>query len=69
MADRKELKSAKRGRPKKENCANDVCRVCETNLWVKYGSCTAKSFVNLFKPSLRDDSFGVVWAEHLRNIA
>ena len=69
MADRKELKSAKRGRPKKENCVNDVCRVCETNLWVKYGSSTAKSFVNLFKPSLRDDSFGVVWAEGLRNIA
>ena len=52
MADRKELKSAKRGPPKKENCADDVCRVCETNLWVKYGSSTAKSFVNLFKPSL-----------------
>ena len=69
MADRKELKTVKRGRPKKENCANDVCRVCETNLWVKYGSSTAKSFVNLFKPSLRDDSFGVVWAERLRNIA
>ena len=25
--------------------------------------------MNLFKPSLRDDSFGVVWAERLRNIA
>ena len=62
MADRKKLKTVKRGRPKKENCANDVCRVCETNLWVKYGSSTAKSFANLFKPSLRDDSFGVVWA-------
>ena len=69
MADRKELKTVKRGRPKKENCANDVCRVCKTNLWVKYGSSTAKSFVNLFKPSLRDDSFGVVWAERLRIIA
>lgn len=69
MADRKELKTVKRGRPKKENCANNVCRVCETNLWVKYGSSTAKSFVNLFKPSLRDESFGVVWAERLRNVA
>ena len=69
MADRKELKTVKRGRPKKENCANDVCRVCETNLRVKYGSSTSKSFVNLFKPSLRDESFGVVWAERLRNIA
>ena len=33
------------------------------------GQSTAKSFVNLFKPSLRDDSLGVVWAERLRNIA
>jgi len=58
MADRKELKTVKRGRPKKENRANNVCRVCETNLWVMYGSSTAKSFLNLFKPSLRDESFG-----------
>ena len=63
MADREELKTVKRGRPKKENCANNVCRVCD--LWVS----TAKSFVNLFKPSLRDESFGVVWAERLRNVA
>ena len=33
------------------------------------GQSTAKSFVNLLRPSLRDDLFGVVWAEHLRNIA
>ena len=69
MADRKEVKTLKRGRRKKENCENDVCRVCQANLRVKYGSSTAKSFVNLFKPSLRNDSFGVVWAERLRNIA
>ena len=69
MADRKEVKTLKRGRRKKENCENDVCRVCQTNLRVKNGSSTAKSFVNLFKPSLRNESFGVVWAESLRNIA
>ena len=69
MADLKELKTVKRGRPKNENCANNVCRVCETNLWVKYGSSMANSFVNLFKPSLRDESFGVVWSERPRNIA
>ena len=64
MADREEFKTVKRGRPKKENCANNVCRVCD--LWVS----TAKLFVNLFKPSLRDESsFGVVWAERLRNVA
>ena len=47
VANRKELKTVKSGRPKKENCANDVCRVSEINLWVKYSSCTAKSSVNL----------------------
>ena len=30
------------------------------NLWVKYGSSTAKSFVNLFKPSVRDGIFRVL---------
>ena len=69
MADRKEVKTLKRDRRKKENCEKDVYRVCQTNLRVKYGSSTAKSFVNLFKPSLRNESFGVVWAERLRNIA
>jgi len=48
VADRKELKTVKSGRPNKENnCANDVCRVCEISLWLKYGSRTAKSSVNL----------------------
>ena len=46
MADRKKLKTVRRGRPKTENCANYV------KLWIKYGSSTAKSFVNLFNPSL-----------------
>ena len=32
MADRKELKNVKGGRPKKENYANDVCWVYEINL-------------------------------------
>ena len=67
--DRKEVKTVKRGLPKKENCANDVCRVCETNLKVKYGNSTAKSFVSNFKSSLRNESFGVVWAERLQNVA
>ena len=62
VADRKELKSAKRGCPKKENCAKDVCRVWETNLWSKYGKIICESF------SLRDE-FNVLWAERLRNIA
>ena len=69
MADRKEVKTLKSSRRKKENCENDICRVCQTNLSVKYGSSTAKSFVNPFKPFLRNESFGIVWAERLRNIA
>ena len=47
MADRKDLKTVRRGRPKKENCANEVCWVCEINLWVNYRSSTAKYLVNL----------------------
>ena len=54
------MKTIERGRPKKENRANDVCRVCQTNLRVKYGSSIAKSFVNLLKPSLRNESFEAV---------
>ena len=57
IADRKEVKTVKRGCPKKENCANDVCRVCQTNLRVEYGSNTGNSFVNLFKPALRNETF------------
>ena len=68
MANRKEVKTLKRGRCKKEDCENDVCRVCQTNLRVKYGSSTAKSFVNLFKPTLRNESFGVVWAGNIAGI-
>ena len=55
IPDRKEVKTVKRGCPKKENCANDVCRVCQTNLRVEYGSSTGESYVNLFKPALRNE--------------
>ena len=41
-------------------------RVCQTNLKIEYGN--AKSCINLFKPSLRSDTFGVVWAERLREV-
>ena len=41
----------------------------KTNLRVEYGSSTGESFVNLFKPALRNESFGVVWAERVRNIS
>ena len=69
ISDRKKVKTVKRGCPKKENCANDICIVCQTNLRAEYGSNTGKSFMNLFKPALRNESFGIVWAVHLRNIS
>lgn len=68
MVDWKNLKIVKRGCFKKENCVNDVCRVCEINLRVKYGSSMLKFFVNFFKLFLRDELFGVVWVECFRNI-
>ena len=62
------MEKAKRGRPHKENSCNDVCRVCETNLKVTYGNCVAKSCVNLFKPSGRKETFGIVLNESLKNV-
>ena len=40
---------AKRGRSKKENNCNDVCRVCQENLKATYGNRAAKCCV---RPSL-----------------
>lgn len=49
--------------------SNNVCRVCRASLKVAYGTTTAKTWVNLFKPSQRQESFGIVWAERLRKEA
>ena len=62
------MEKGKRGRPKKENNCNDVCRVCQANLKVTYGNCVAKSCVNIFKPSARKEIFGVVLSESLKNV-
>ena len=35
---------------------------------VTYGSCAAKSCVNLFKPSARKEIFGVVLRDTLKNV-
>ena len=59
---------AKRGRPTKENNCNEVCRICNLNLRVTYGDCGTKSCGNLFKPSTRKETFGVVWSERLKNV-
>ena len=48
----------KRGRPKKENNSNDVCRVCQENLKATYGNRVAKSCVkvyNVLKPLARKE--------------
>ena len=66
MEDGCEIKKPQRGRPKKKDNCNGVCRVCRTNLKIEYGN--AKSCINLFKLSLRSDTFGVVWAERLREV-
>ncbi len=51
---------------KKKFNANEVCRLCNCNLKVVYGSCVSKkSFINIFKPSSRQESLGVVWADRL----
>ena len=66
MEDGCEIKKPQRGHPKKKDNCNGVCRVCQTNLKIEYGN--AKSCINLFKPSLRSDTFRVVWAERLREV-
>lgn len=43
-AGRKDVKLNERSYPKKENCANDVCKVSQISLRVKQDSSTAKSF-------------------------
>ena len=63
MEDGCEIKKPQRGRPKKKDNCYGVCRVCQTNLKIEYGN--AKSCINLFKLSLKSDTFGVVWAEWL----
>ena len=49
----------------KDNC-NEICRVCQTNLKIEYGN--TKSCISLFKPSLKSDTFGNVWAGRLREV-
>jgi hypothetical protein len=51
---------------KKKFNPNEECRLCNCNLNVVYGNCVPKrSFINIFKPSSRQESTGVVWADCL----
>ena len=63
------MEKVKRGRPKKGDYRNNVCRICQGNLRITYGNFeSVKACVNLFKPSSRKEAFGVVWCESLNNI-
>ena len=50
---------SKRGRKSIENNPNVYCRLCKDSLLIKFGNCV-KSCVNLFKPSAREGSKGVI---------
>ena len=51
---------------KKKNC-NKVCHVCQMNLRIEYTN--MKSCINnLFKPSLRSNSFDVIWEKKLTDV-
>ena len=50
----------------------DCCRICKTSFKVKFGNLSGKQFYsssqNLFKPSQRKDSFGIVLADVSRQV-
>lgn len=55
---------SKRGRKSIENNPNVNCRLCKESLLIKFGNCV-KSCVNLFKPSAREGSKGVIHSDIL----
>ena len=59
--------SVKTGRKPKENNPNLICRLCKCSLLVKFGN-TSKSCENLFKPSSREGSRGVVLSSLIENV-
>lgn len=63
------MEKVKRGRPKKVDNRNDVCRIRQGNLRITYGNFeSVKACVNLFRLSSRKDAFGVVLCGSLNNI-
>ena len=57
----------KRGRKLQDKSANDLCRICKSNLRVEFGSARCSS-ENLFARSERKDSAGLILANALRGI-
>ena len=55
-----------------ETCPSDSCRICKCSFKVKFGNVSGKQFYsssqNLFKPSQRKDSFGIVLADVCKQV-
>ena len=59
-------KSEKKPVQKESNC-NNVYKVCQVNLKVTYNKSVAKAWGNIFKPSARKQTSGVVLSESLKS--
>ena len=57
---------------KSETHPSDSCRICKFSFKVKFGNVSGKQFYsssqNLFKPSQRKDSFGIVLADICKQV-
>ena len=55
-----------------ETCPSNSCRICKSSFKVKFGNVSGKQFYsssqNLFKPSQRKDSFGIVLADVCKQV-
>lgn len=62
-------KSSKQGRKPKPDSCDDYCRVCECNFKIEQGNFSSKtSFENIFKPSQRKESKGLILAGALNSL-
>jgi hypothetical protein len=61
------VENTKKGRKRNENTPNEVCRLCNESLRVKYGSCGFKSCLNVFKVTERE-GYRCILADSLRAI-
>ena len=52
-----------KGWKSKENNPNEECRLCKRNLRFNYGDYKSMSCVNIFKPSARQTSVGIIWED------
>ena len=52
-----------KGRKLKENNPNEECRLYKRNLRFNYGDYKSMSCINIFKPSARQTSMGIIWED------